>query len=120
MLQRRLTASTTFSRCIEFVASKMKGATRALYFALACLFFSNVRAHADDLYVSDDNVNAILKYDSNGNASIFADSNSGADRPYGLAFDSSENLFATYWGSGTIMKFDPNGDGSVFADGNSG
>ena len=77
-------------------------------------------AHATNLYFSCSD-GTIRKFDSSGNGSIFA---SGLDKPFGLAFDDSGNLYAAInnWGvygyySGTIEKFDSSGNQSTFASG---
>ena len=71
---------------------------------LVCLFFANDPAHADDIYVATAYSNTIVKFDSNGNGSVFA--NSGLNQPRELAFDSSGNLYAANYGNSTIVKFD--------------
>ena len=59
-------------------------------FFLLCFVAS---ARADYLYVSNDGNNTIMKFDSNGNGTVFADASSGLDKPQGLALDSSGNLY---------------------------
>jgi len=71
---------------------------------------------ADNVYVSCWGGNTIKKFDSRGNMSIFASGLGFLRR--GLAFDSSGNLYAVDWGSGTdITKFDSSGNGSAFGPG---
>ena len=71
---------------------------------------------AGNLYVANENDNSILKYDSSGNASLFASTPS----PVGLAFDKSGNLFVANYATFKITKFDSNGTRSIFADQTSG
>ena len=80
--------------------------------ALVWFFFAGTYAFADDIYVSLYSSGTILKFDSNGNQTVFA---SGLNRPYGLAFDSSGNLYVANGGDNTIEKIDTNGVGSLFA-----
>jgi len=56
----------------------------------------------------------IMKFDSSGIGAVFATSSLSA--PTGLAFGSSGNLYATFFGSRTIEEFDTNGVGTVFAN----
>ena len=55
----------------------------------------------------------IIKFDSSGNRSTFA---SGV-LALGLAFDSSDNLYAADWKNSTVFKFDSSGNMSTFASG---
>ena len=98
----------------------MKRATQAHYLglvAVACFFFANSLAHADNIFVSNyDNRNNggyLYEFDSAGNESNFAP---GFTSAAGLAFDNSGNLYVANIG-GTIDKFDTNGNMSVFASG---
>jgi len=61
---------------------------------------------------------AIVKFDANGNASVFA--TSSLSQPSGLAFDSSGNLYEAFGDSNTIEKFDSSGNGTIFADASEG
>jgi hypothetical protein len=64
------------------------------------------------LFESDPGSNSILKFDFLGNATTFA---TGLGLPWGLAFDSSGNL---YEGSdSSIFKFTPSGFKTLIADG---
>ena len=84
---------------------------RAFSFGLLtvlCFFFTNVLADADTIYVSDAWASAIVKFNSSGSRSVFANM-----APAGMAFDSSGHLYAATGSS--IEKFDSNGNGSVFA-----
>jgi DNA-binding beta-propeller fold protein YncE len=68
-----------------------------------------------NLYVTIQSDNTIVKFDLNGNGSVFA--NSGLNEPMGLDFDSSGNLYVVSYGNNTIEKFDSSGNRSVFASG---
>jgi sugar lactone lactonase YvrE len=72
-------------------------------------------ASAQNLFVSanDSGGGKILKFTWDGVQSTFA---SGLSAPYGLAFDSTGNLFVAA-GGGQILKFTPGGVESVFATG---
>lgn len=69
---------------------------------------------AGNLYVANWNSGTIEKFDSSGNASLFA---SGLSNPSGLAVDSAGNLYAANYGGTTVEKFSPSGVGSLFASG---
>ncbi len=70
-----------------------------------------------DFYVSEQD--SIMRYSSSGTyLGDFADT--GSSRPYGLAFDTSGNLYAAYLNTNTISKFAPDGSSSIFASGLSG
>ena len=56
----------------------------------------------------------IFKFDSSGNGSVFASTNGSLDC---LAFDNSDNLYATSDGDGIILKFDSSGNSTIFASG---
>jgi streptogramin lyase len=71
---------------------------------------------AADLYVSYTSRNTIDKFSSTGVRSNFA---TGLPGPYGLAFDTSGNLFAASYHANTITKFTSAGS-SVFATGLAG
>ena len=72
---------------------------------------------SDNLYAAGQN-NTIYKFNSAGNASLFA--NTGLSVPFGLTFDSSSNLYAANLGNNTIQKFNASGTGSVLATSTSG
>jgi len=96
----------------------MKGISRIPWGSIAPLLSFLLLTHsacADNIYVS---VGVILKFDSNGNESTFA--NSGLDIPEGLAFDGSGNLYVANAGNNTIEEFNATGSGSVFAAASSG
>src|SRR5450755_3705010 len=91
----------------------MKTSIRSFLTAGAALLFVLHAApvRADILYVTLGN-NIIEKITGAGSGSVFA--SSGLNGPFGLAFDSSGNLYAANGGDNTIEKFTP-GSGSVFA-----
>jgi DNA-binding beta-propeller fold protein YncE len=86
-------------------------------FALGIIafFLCALPIHADTFYVSNQQGNTIVKFNSNGTRSTFA--SVGLNSPAGLAFDSIGNLFVANEGNGTIEKFDLSGHGTVFASG---
>jgi DNA-binding beta-propeller fold protein YncE len=102
----------------------MRQLTRDVHFirlVAGAILFACSFAKADNVYVST-SASAYLgnaptvRFDSSGQESVFA------DEPWqgfieGLAFNSSGNLYAAHWFSGTIVKFDANGEESVFASG---
>jgi sugar lactone lactonase YvrE len=59
-------------------------------------------------------VNAIYKYDSHGNQSLFT--SSGIFIPIGLAFDGSGNLYVGNLGDNDVLKVTPQGQSSVIAN----
>lgn len=66
-----------------------------------------------NLYVASLNANKILKFDTNGNGSVFASASNGLSFypgfPAGLAFDSRGNLYvANGYPSNTILEFTDN------------
>ena len=85
---------------------------RTLTFA-SCLLVLASLARADNFFVANSGVNSITKYDDNGAGSPFT--GEFVNGPYGLALDSSANLYVTT-NSNVIRKFGPNGaDLGVFA-----
>src|SRR6266487_3940436 len=96
----------------------MKTTMKAVYLSLGALgvfLFGSVATHADTFYVSNYGDNTIEKFDSAGNASLFA--SSGLNGPTGLAFDSRGSLYVGNRESNTIEKFSPTGDDlGVFAN----
>ena len=58
-------------------------------------------------------INSIEKFNSSGVGTVFA--STGLAYPFGLAFDSTGNLYAANKSSDTIEKFTPGGTGSLFA-----
>lgn len=69
-------------------------------------FTSKTFAAAGDLFVSDLATNSILVYHPDGTKFTFA---SGLNRPFGLGFDGSGNLYEADFGSGRIYKFTADG-----------
>ncbi len=69
------------------------------------------------LYVSSYGNNKIIKYNTNGVATVFATNgvNGVLSEPNGLAFDDLENLYVANAGNNTIEKYDPQGNGTLFA-----
>jgi len=85
---------------------------RTLIIATGLLVLAS-RAPADNFFVANAGVNSITKYDDNGAGSPFT--GEFINGPYGLALDSSANLYVTT-NSNVIRKFGPNGaDLGVFA-----
>jgi sugar lactone lactonase YvrE len=74
-----------------------------------------------DLYVANYQDSRIVKYDSTGTPSVFADSSAGLFHPNALAFDASGNLFVSNFGdpndfsTNTIVKLDSACHGTTFA-----
>ena len=67
-----------------------------------------------NLYVSDGDFNSnIVKIDPSGNVSVFAESLSGGD--FGIAVDSSGNVYVASLLHSRIYKYDPSGNGTLFA-----
>src|SRR5439155_1350426 len=69
------------------------------------------------LFAADNGSNTIFRFTPDGTESTFV---SGLNGPFGLAFDSSGNVFEGDTGSNTIFKFTSDGTGSTFAPGLSG
>jgi sugar lactone lactonase YvrE len=86
--------------------------TKSIPFFTGISLLCTTQARADDIYISSGN--SILKFNSNGAMSHFANVSLGF--PNGLAFDSSGNLYSGNLSSSadTIEKFDPAGLGSIF------
>ena len=83
--------------------------------ALALLFIATVTAlHAQTLYVSDGS-QTIKKVTSGGAVSLFANFSPFSPVPYGLAFDTSGNLYAAGSSSDQISKITAEGVVSLFA-----
>ncbi|MBN1391621.1 MAG: NHL repeat-containing protein, partial [Sedimentisphaerales bacterium] len=66
------------------------------------------------LYATGIYSGAIVKFDSDGNETVFA---SGLSYPRGLAFDNNGNLYVAEVSRGAIIKVDPNGNTSTFTSG---
>ena len=69
---------------------------------------------ADTIYVARSG-GEVLKFNSSGAGSQFISEN--IDVPYGLAFDSSGNLYVANNFASTILKYNSSGVGTVFASG---
>ena len=69
-----------------------------------------------NLFVAGFSYGQIFKYDSAGQATVFA-SLTGLSGPIGLGFDSDNNLYVANKDSSTVVKFDAIGNKSVFATG---
>src|SRR5271163_1773778 len=69
------------------------------------------------LYVSSFGNNKIVKFNTNGVATVFATNgvNGVLSEPNGLAFDGLGNLYVANAGNNTIEKYDPQGNGTLFA-----
>lgn len=84
------------------------------------LCFTVPTAHADTIYVSTFRDNTVYKFDSSGNASVFAAAGSGLNYPVGLAFNTNGGLYVANSGGGTgnstIEEFNSSGQGSLFAN----
>jgi len=63
------------------------------------------------LYVADSGNSCIMKFDPNGNSSVFA--STGQQAPSALAFDRSGNLYVSLFGR--ILEVTPSGSSSLFA-----
>ena len=78
---------------------------------IECLAFDS----HDNLYVSIGGEQiSIMKYDPSGNGTVFATSINMYD-PFGLAIDSSDNLYVASTTDNVIKKFDPAGNMSIVA-----
>ena len=95
----------------------MKQPGRALSLGLSALlylFFLNPVACADSIYAAYYYGGTIMKFDASGNGTLFA---SGLNSPWGIALDSSGNVYVSEENAGRIDKFDAHGNKSVFASG---
>jgi DNA-binding beta-propeller fold protein YncE len=110
--------STLFTpKRIRIMSHQMPSITVAVL-GLVALGTITPLARADFLYVSRDD-NTITRIDTTTKAeTIFA--TTGLDRPTGLAFDATGNLYAANYDSGTIERFTPGGVGTTFATGLNG
>ena len=88
--------------------------TRMILTVGAGLLAGSVLSRADIIYISNVGDGSIVKFDTatGANLGTFA---SGVDAPYGIALDSSGNLYAANYDISTIQKVSPAGAGSVFA-----
>lgn len=69
-----------------------------------------------NLYVASEGNSTIVRIDSTGTRTVFANPSAGVSNPTGLAFDAANNLYVSSAG-GTITKFNPAGVGTTFASG---
>ena len=81
--------------------------TDGLYFPQAIAFDDG-----GNLYAASGNT--IIRFDVNGNGSVFA--STGLAGPHALTFDRAGNIYAANFNNNTIQRFDPNGVGSIFAN----
>src|ERR1022692_2369662 len=71
-------------------------------------------APAQNMFVSQWKENVILEITPEGVVTNFA---SGMDNPFGLAFDTSGNLYSADAGNSTVSEITPSGNVSQFASG---
>ena len=64
------------------------------------------------LFVSECQINTIMRYDSSGNGAVFADASDGLIEPAGIKCDGRGNLYVAE--NMKVLKFDPNGSVSRF------
>jgi DNA-binding beta-propeller fold protein YncE len=70
---------------------------------------------AGDLYVSDYNAQAILRFPAGGGAAtVFADASDGIGRPDGLAFAANGDLYVANRDTHDVLKIDSTGSAGVF------
>jgi hypothetical protein len=95
--------------------SRMKILLRTFSFGIVVLasLLSQMRVHADLIYVSNSGNNTIARFDADGQGTVFA---SGLRNPQGLAFDDDGNLYVANSGNNTIVRFNPAGQSTVFAN----
>src|SRR5580704_13831597 len=74
------------------------------------LFVKTLGVRADTIYVGNEVGHTIEEFTQSGSGSLFV--NDGG--PYGLAFDSAGNLYASDYGADVILEFNSNGVKSVF------
>lgn len=92
-----------------------KAHIRGIFQVFIAMCLLSAPTYGDDIYVSVYASNTIEKFDSSGQATVFA-SGGGLDGPSGMAFDSSGNLYVANINNSTIWKYDSNGHGTLFAD----
>src|SRR5947207_616813 len=100
----------------------MRFRTSRFLLVTALLALSSSPTRADILYAGNYNNNTIVKFTSDGTASLFVSFGTVGNGTglLGLAFDSAANLYASTPGDNTIEKFTPGGVGSVFGDASDG
>ena len=79
---------------------------------LSFLVITAVSARADYIFVSECQINTIMRYDSSGNGAVFADASDGLIDPAGIKCDGQGNLYVAE--NMKVLKFDPNGSVSQF------
>ena len=92
-------------------------------FSVGILFIfvaSAVSAGTFPLYQADGSNATVFKFDSAGNASVFANAGDGLTFPSGIAVDATGNVYVAEVNNGLLWKFDPAGNGVIFADGTDG
>src|SRR5436309_1354169 len=86
---------------------------KLLIVILIVILIGLLSVRADFIYVGNWGNNTIMKFDSHGKGTLFADS--GLSQPQGLVFDTNGDLYVGNSGNDRIMKFDPTGHGTLFA-----
>jgi len=104
---------TSFGPSVKSGAKSVFGAV----LAAAILLLPRPAAADWALYASSYGNNKIIKYDTNGVATVFATNgvNGILNQPNGLVFDDLGNLYVANNGNNTIEKYDPQGNGTLFA-----
>ena len=59
---------------------------------------------------------AVVRFESDGSFSVFADATDGLTTTWGLAFDSSGRVYVSDVAAGKVFRFAPDGTGTVFAE----
>lgn len=70
---------------------------------------------SNNRYVVDAALSRILKYDGNGNATVFADQSDGLLLPTSIAISGSGDVYAANYLFNQILKINPAGNATVFA-----
>ena len=78
------------------------------------LVFCATLVRADDFYVSYEQSQKIVKFDSAGNVTPFANTGAGTS-PNGLAFDAAGNLYVANLANNTVTRFNAQGQKSNFS-----
>ena len=104
----------TFNTLPKFAGSLFKRLCRIACSSLMLLVLAAPLPAVDLLYVTLSN-NTIVAYDTTSGvsatiaASVTTFASTNLDNPYGLAFDTSGNLYAANYSNNTISKFDSSG-----------